>query len=213
MTVNVGPLVPRRGNGFSRWLGRLTLRMIGWKLVGEVPNEPKMVMLGAPHTTNFDGVLAIATLISLGLDAKTMIKDSAFKGLLGKFLLWAGAVPINRKSPKGVVEQSVDALTSRPKMLLLLAPEGTRSAALEWKRGFYHIALAAKVPILTAACNYQTKLISFSPALMPSGDYAVDLARILQFVHENSYPRHPERLSKPLCELRGRKWQAVPEDD
>ena len=64
-------------------------------------------------------------------------------------------------------------------MLLVLAPEGTRAAAPEWKRGFHLIALGAGVPIVPAACNYRTKVITFGPAVMPGGDYAADLARIL----------------------------------
>jgi 1-acyl-sn-glycerol-3-phosphate acyltransferase len=131
MNLPIGPQVPRRGNAFSRFLGRTTLRLLGWKLAGTIPDLPRMVLIGAPHTTNFDGVISIATLIALGLDARIMIKDSAFKGPLGSFLRWAGAIPINRQVPKGVIEQSIEALTTGPGMLLLLAPEGTRSAAPE----------------------------------------------------------------------------------
>lgn len=204
--VNVGRAtrVPRRGNAFSRWAGRRVLRLIGWRLAGEIPDEPKMVMIGAPHTSNFDGVIAIATLTALGLDARIMIKASAFKGPLGRFLDWAGAVPVDRRSPKGVIGQTVEVLAERPQLLLVLAPEGTRRATPEWKRGFHHIAVGAKVPIVVAACNYRTKVVTFGPPVVPTGDYQADLERILRFVHEHGHPRHPERLSAPLRELRDR---------
>ncbi|MGH8528705.1 MAG: lysophospholipid acyltransferase family protein [Nevskiales bacterium] len=213
MGLHIGGKVPRRGNVLSRSLGRTVLLLMGWRLEGAIPDLPKMVLIGAPHTSNMDGVLALATLTALGLRSGTMIKDSAFKGALGALLRWFGAIPINRRSPKGVVEQSVDAFDSNPYLLLLIAPEGTRSSAPEWKRGFYHIAASAKVPILPAAIDYARKIITFGPSLAPSGDYKADLSRLLAFYGAHGSPRHPERLSKPLCEAMGREWQPREDDD
>ena len=211
--VEIGPKVPRRGNAFSRGLARLVLRLMGWRIVGRVPDLPKMVVIGAPHTSNLDGVIGLGALMALGLRAGTMIKDSAFKGALGPLLRWFGAIPINRRSPKGVVEQSVDAFASSAQLLLLIAPEGTRGGTAEWKRGFYHIAFGASVPILPAACDYQRKLITFGPELYPGGDYPSDLRRMLEFFREHGVPRHPARLSKPLCEMTGRAWQPHNDDE
>jgi 1-acyl-sn-glycerol-3-phosphate acyltransferase len=206
MSLTIGPQLPRRGNACSRWLGRVVLRAMGWRLQGAVPNLPQMVLIGAPHTTNMDGVIGITTLIALGLRAGTMIKDSAFKGLLGGLLRWLGAIPVNRKSPKGVVEQSVDAFANSPKLLLLIAPEGTRYGTAEWKRGYYLIASKAGVPVLPAAADYQSKIITFGPPLVPTGDYAADFAVLLKFYAEHGRARHPQRLSKPLCEASGQVW-------
>lgn len=213
MGLSIGDKVPRRGNAVSRAVGRLLLWLLGWRLAGEIPNLPKMVLIGAPHTSNMDGVIGLGTLFALGIKAGTMIKDSAFKGVMGPILRWAGALPINRRSPKGVVEQSVDAITHNPQMLLLIAPEGTRSNALEWKRGFYHIALGAKVPVLPAACDYQKKIITFGPPMMPSGDYAADLQTLITFYRDFGVPRHPARMSKPLCDAKGVPWQHVEDND
>src|SRR5262249_46288737 len=104
-----GPNVPRRGNTVSRWPGRAVVGLMGWRFEGAIPDLPKMVLIGAPHTSNMDGVIALTALTALGLRASTMIKDSAFHGLLGVLLRWFGAIPINRRSPKGVVGQTVDA--------------------------------------------------------------------------------------------------------
>ncbi|MGH8504447.1 MAG: 1-acyl-sn-glycerol-3-phosphate acyltransferase, partial [Stenotrophobium sp.] len=161
MNVIMGAEVPRRGNFFSRGLGRLVLWLMGWRVEGAIPNLKKMVLIGAPHTSNRDGVIGLTTMMAIGLRAGTMIKDSAFKGIIGLILRWFGAIPINRRSPKGVVEQSIDAFNNNPALLLLIAPEGTRSNAIEWKRGYYHIALGAKVPILPAAADYKRKAIIF----------------------------------------------------
>lgn len=198
MTLAIGSRVPRRGNAFSRGLARVFLRLLGWQLVGRFPDLPKMVLIGAPHTSNWDGVLGLATLMALGLRARTMIKDSAFKGPLGLLLRWFGAIPIDRHSSKGVVEQSIDAFASSPQCLLLIAPEGTRDGASEWKRGFWHIARGAGVPVLPAAIDYRAKTITFGELLESGGDYQADLSTLLAFYARHSRPRHAGRLSKPL---------------
>lgn len=196
----LGPRIPKRGNVFSRWLGRTVLGLLGWRLEGAFPDVPKMVVIGAPHTSNMDGVIGIAATIALGLRAGTMIKDSAFKGALGLLLRWLGAIPIDRSSSKGVVEQSIDAFKRREQLWLLLTPEGTRKAAPEWKQGFYHIACGAQVSVLPAAANYRSKTITVGPPLDPSGDYEADLRRLVAFFKERGFPRHLERLSGPLRE-------------
>ena len=211
MDLMIGAQVPRRGNFFSRGLGRLFLKLMGWRIEGVIPDLPQMVLIGAPHTSNMDGVIGLATLMALGLNAGTMIKDSAFKGVMGPILRWFGAIPINRRSSKGVVEQSVDAFKNKSQLLLLIAPEGTRSGAPEWKRGFHYIASGAGVPVLPAAADYARKIVTFGPVVIPAGDYDADLRRILEFIGKHGYPRHPERLSKPLCEVMGRAWQPAPD--
>lgn len=213
MNIKLGPKVPQRGNVFSRWLGRVVLRAMGWRIEGAVPDLPKMVVIGAPHTSNMDGVISFVVLTALGLRAGTMIKDSAFKGAVGVLLRWLGALPINRRSPKGVVEQTVEVFATNQQFVLLLAPEGTRSAAPEWKRGFWHVARGAGVPVLPASINYQTKCVRFGEPLYTGDDYAADLARLLVFYAAHSAPRHAERLSRPLCEAQGREWRPSNEPD
>lgn len=198
MNMTVGSRVPRRGNAVSRWVGRWALRLVRWRHSGALPDEPKFVLIGAPHTSNFDGVIAILSLIAIGVDARIMIKKSVFRGPLGWLLTWSGAVPVDRAKPQGAIEQTIEALDERQQMVLLLAPEGTRHSAPEWKRGFHYIAAGAKVPIVAAACNYRTRMITFGPPLVPSSDYPSDLAGILDFVNAHGYPRHPKRLSRPL---------------
>ncbi|HSW12597.1 MAG TPA: 1-acyl-sn-glycerol-3-phosphate acyltransferase [Solimonas sp.] len=203
-----GPRVPQRGGVVSRGFGRLVLRLLGWRVEGGVPDLPKFVLIGAPHTTNMDAVVAFGILIGMGIRASTMVKDSAFKGFQGVVLRWVGAIPINRKSPKGVVEQTVDAFANNAQFVLLLAPEGTRAAPAAWKRGFYHVANGAGVPVVAAAIDYKRKVVTFGPPVQPCGDYNADLGRLLDFVAQHSSPRHAERLSKPIAERQGRSWTA-----
>lgn len=212
MTPVLGPQVPRRGNAFSRWLGRTILRLMGWRLHGSLPDLPKMVLIGAPHTSNVDGVIAMAALTALGIRAGTMIKDTAFRGLLGVVLRWFGALPVNRRSPKGIVEQTIDVFRSQPQFVLLIAPEGTRSAAADWKRGFHHVARGAGVPIVPAAIDYRAKRITFGEPLA-AADFDDDMRTLMQFYGRHSVARHPERLSRPIAEALGLPWKARVDED
>jgi 1-acyl-sn-glycerol-3-phosphate acyltransferase len=205
-TICVGGSVARRGNAFSLWLGSAILKAGGWRLQGEIPDLPKMVLIGAPHTSNMDGVMAMATLTALGLRCGTMIKDSAFKGPLGSVLRWFGAIPINRRTAGGVIGQSVDAFASADNLLLLIAPEGTRTSAPEWKKGFWLIAAGAKVPVLPAAIDYSKKRITFGPPLTPTGDFDADMSTLMAFYGAYGDPRHATRASAPICGALGLKF-------
>lgn len=203
--------MPRRGNAFSRCLGRLVLNWYGFRIVGAIPDAPKMVILGVPHTSNMDGVITFAAGLKLGLSLSVMMKDSMFRGLWNRPLKWLGGLPIDRSRSRGVVEATVDAFNAAEKLLLVIAPEGTRSAPEKWKTGFYHAAVGARVPILCGAINYRSKQVDFTPAFHPTGNFEQDWPELIQRFR-GGYPQHPERASKPIADLLGLPWQAHGED-
>ncbi len=192
---------PQRGNGVSRAIGKGFLHMFGWRLANAFPSVPKGVVIGGPHTSNWDGIFTFAAMIQIGLDAHLMMKDSAFNGPHGRFLRWLGAVPIDRSKAGGVVEQSVEQFAGRDQYMMIVAPEGTRGGAEQWKSGFYHIAHKAGVPIVIATADYQKKEIAFPAVFTPTGDVAGDIRKI-QMHYACVHPRHPDRLSAPLKALR-----------
>lgn len=198
MVPQLGPRVPQRGNRFSRWLGRCVLRACGWSIVGNMPDQSRFVIIGAPHTSNLDGVFGLAAMLALGLRATIMIKDSAFWWPLGSLLRWFGAIAVDRSSPKGLVEQTIDAFERRPQMVLLVAPEGTRKAARSFRSGFHRIAVGAAVDIVPAAVNFKRRVFVVGPALTPGDDYQADLQQLLAFFGQNGHPCRSRNLSWPL---------------
>lgn len=198
--TNTAPF-PQRGNAFSRAVGKLFLQMFGWRLTNDFPPVPKAVVIGGPHTSNWDGVFTFAAMMQIGLDANLMIKDSAMKSPLGPLLRWLGALPIDRSKKGGVVEQSVEQFARREKFAMVVSPEGTRSSAEQWKSGFYHIAHKAGVPIVIATADYHKKEITFLTVFTPTGDVEGDILQIQQR-YANVHPRHPARLSAPLKAIR-----------
>lgn len=187
-----GDAIPRRGNWFSRGLAGALLSLAGWKAVGQLPNLPKFLIVGAPHTSNLDGILAVFVLVAAGLDVHWMAKKEVFGNVFGGFLRWLGGIPVDRQAPQGIVEQVVDRFNSRQKFAVVITPEGTRKRVEKWKTGFYRIALAAGVPVVLAYADYPKKEVGIGPVLYPSGDLDKDMAEIRAFFRTIT-PRHPDR--------------------
>jgi 1-acyl-sn-glycerol-3-phosphate acyltransferase len=174
----LGPQVPKRGNAFSRALGRLGFSLLRFHFEGSWPDLPRLVIIVAPHTSNWDFVVGLFAKLALGVRARFIAKHTLFKGPLGWFLLWLGGIPVDRKAAGGVVESAIEALRTAEKLLLVITPEGTRRKTREWKSGFHRIACGAGVPILPVAFDYRKRAIIFEPVFEPSGDYAADLATL-----------------------------------
>ena len=158
------------------------LRLGGWRMEGEFPDIPKLVLIGAPHSSNWDGIWGLAAKLALGLDIKILGKDSLFKvPLMGVLLRRLGVIPVDRSAAHGVVEQSAMMIQRADRFWYGLAPEGTRKPVERWKTGFWKIARAAGVPVLPAYFHYGRKVIGIGPPFELGDDMAADLARIREW--------------------------------
>ncbi|MHB8913295.1 MAG: 1-acyl-sn-glycerol-3-phosphate acyltransferase [Lysobacter sp.] len=171
------PQVPR--NGFTRWLGRTILRLGGWRMAGAFPDIPKLVMIAAPHSSNWDGVWGFAVKLAMGLDVKVLGKDTLVAvPVLGALLRRMGVIGINRRAAHGVAAQMAAMMRGADRLWLVVAPEGTRKPVERWKTGFWKIASAAGVPVLPVYFHYPDKVVGVGPTFDLGDDMAVDLARI-----------------------------------
>jgi 1-acyl-sn-glycerol-3-phosphate acyltransferase len=158
----LGTQVPRSGNKVTRWLGRALLRSFGWRLQGELPNRPKFIIAVAPHSSNFDYILTVGVILSLGLKSSYLAKASLFWFPLGVLIRGFGGIPIDRNSSNGVVGQMAQLFRESPRLVLGIAPEGTRRKVNRWRSGFALIAQAANVPVQPAVVDYQQKVVTFT---------------------------------------------------
>jgi 1-acyl-sn-glycerol-3-phosphate acyltransferase len=179
----VGPRVPRTHGPLAAALGRFMMRIRGWTFEGSVPDLPKMVLIVAPHTSNWDFLTGLWAKLALRLKVSFLGKHTLFWWPLGAFLRSIGGIPIDRARARGVAEDAVRALQERERMVLVIAPEGTRSKTERWKSGFYRIAVAAGVPILLVAFDYGRKVIRLGPLFHPTRDYERDLGEIRSHYH------------------------------
>lgn len=177
----LAPPLPTRGNRFSRGVARWLLRRAGWDFEGTVPEVPRLVLIGAPHTSNWDFVVGMLTVFAIGLDVHFVGKHTLFRPPMGWLMRWLGGTPVNRSTSQGVVGQLIDTFEANEHYVLGISPEGTRRRVETWKTGFYHLALGAGVPILPAFFDYRRKRIGVGSLLHPSGDIDADIATLRAF--------------------------------
>ncbi|HHL43843.1 MAG TPA: glycerol acyltransferase [Hellea balneolensis] len=152
---------PRLGNGFTRFLGRVLMKMLGYHFEGRFPDEKKMVLIASPHTTAKDLALAIATILSLGVKINFMMKKEAFVFPLKGLFVKLGGIPVDRANPKRVTIQILKTFRDSDKMWLAILPEGTRQSVDSWKTGFKRIADKAGVPIFIMGVDSRKKALVF----------------------------------------------------
>lgn len=184
------------GQSLLRRIARGLLRLSGWT-VDPFPDIAKAIVVGGPHTSNWDGVVGIVGAIALNLHARFMIKNNLFKGPLGWLLHKLGAIPVDRSKAGGVVGQTVAELNLHERIIIVMTPEGTRSNADTWKTGFHHIARQAGVPVVLATADYVNKRVSFPLVLQPGEDLDADMQRFYEHFSDVT-PRHPDKLSRPV---------------
>lgn len=172
------PQAPRIDNRFWPWLMRGLLRLSGWRLLGELPDVPKLIIIGAPHSSYWDGVWGLMMKVALGADIKVMIKREVLDSPLGLILRPLGMIGINRKAALNVVGQMVRRFADHPRMWLGITPEGTRKHVKHWKSGFLRIAREADVPILPVFLDYPTRTFTLGTPVHATDDPDADMARI-----------------------------------
>jgi len=174
----VGARVPRRGGAITRALGRAMLAAMRFRLEGEVPDLPKFVVAVAPHTSNWDFVVGMATMFALDLKLSFLGKHTLFRGPFAPMLRWMGGIAVDRSHPEGVIDQAVAAFAEKDQCVLAIAPEGTRRRVAHFKSGFLRIAQGAHVPVLLASLDFGRRRVVLGPLAQTTGDVAADIARI-----------------------------------
>lgn len=190
--VPVPSAAPRMGTSFTRWIGYKLLCLLGWKIEGELPNEKKMVIALAPHTSNWDFILAVSTILSLGLKISFLMKKEAFIWPLTYFHKSVGAIPTDRQAASGIVDQVVSWFHTHERVWVAIAPEGTRKKVPNWKTGFIRIAHAAQVPVLLATMDYPSKTIRLCKVVHSSGNHTQDADDMKAYIDANFTARHPK---------------------
>ncbi len=175
------PLAPQFGPTLHQRICRWLFKCSGWRLVGELPNLPKLVLIAAPHSSWWDGFWGLLVKVALGARIHFMGKRELFWWPFGVLLRRMGGIATDRSAPHGVVTQMVHQFQTQDRFWLALAPEGTRKKVVKWKSGFWHIAHRAGVPILPIYFHYPEKTIGIGEIIETTGDLAADMQRIRTF--------------------------------
>ncbi len=173
---------------------RLLLRLARWRTVGQVPSSG--ILVGAPHTSNWDWVAMLLLMWSGGVPPRVLIKAEIMRTPLGPLLRANGGICLDRQNPGTVVRELLaEAKTGEP-FLLIIAAEGTRKKRDHWKSGFYRIAQQTGLPISLGFIDGPTRTLGFGPSFRPSGDVVADMDRVRAF-YSDKHGLHPQLRSEP----------------
>jgi 1-acyl-sn-glycerol-3-phosphate acyltransferase len=182
--------IPRRHTPVLRTIGRWGLRLLRWRIEGNLPDLPRFVIIVAPHSSNWDFFIGLFADLALDLKATWLGKHTIFVGPVAPILRRLGGIPVVRGNPQQLVEQLRDEFARRDRMVLALAPEGTRRNVAQWKTGFWHIARGASVPIVPAGLDYAKRAIIMGDPYWPTERLDDDL-RALRARFVSVTPRRP----------------------
>lgn len=157
------------------------LRLLGWQLVFEPPPSPRTVVIGYPHTSNWDFPVAMLWRFATGFPMRWVAKREMFANPLGGLFQRWGGIPLDRSAPGGFIEQMAGEFTRQQSFHLAIAPEGTRRHTDHWKSGFYRLAMAAGVPVGLGFIDHGRKTLGIGRWITLSGDREADLALIREF--------------------------------
>ncbi len=179
-----------------RLLARLFWACSRWTLVSEpVPTRPT-VLVGAPHTSNWDFVLMLGIAWRLGIDIRWLGKKSLFAGWRGPIMRALGGIPVDRADASRVVAEVVERVRAGEVFSLVVTPDGTRGGNTHWKSGFFRIALETGMPVTLGYVDRTTMTTGLGPTVELTGEVRADMDRIRAFYADKSGFR-PERRVEP----------------
>ena len=170
---------------FVRWLLIALYHLRGWHVEGRAPPIPKFIVIGAPHTSNWDFAVFLGAIDELGVQPSYIGKHSLFRWPMRRFFIDMGGIPIDRTKRHNYVIEVANEIAKRERIALVIAPEGSRHPDGNWRSGFYHIAMRAGVPIVPAWIDRKRRRAGLGEPITPSGDYEADMARIAAFYRAN----------------------------
>lgn len=175
--------------------GRI-LKWSGWKVNISAPKRDKCVICVAPHTSNWDFILGLFAYRSLGRRANFLMKKFWFFFPLKYLLTSLGGIPVVRSNKKGgLTEAIIQRFNKASYMNLAVTPEGTRKGVTDWKTGFLHIAIGAKVPIQLGVIDYASKTVLIEKEFIPGDDIDEDMRRVKSYYSSfRSAAKYPDKF-------------------
>lgn len=179
---------------FQRLCRLIFYKWMGWKTVVKVPDFDKCILCVAPHTSNWDFIIAKLFYGALGRKAHFLMKKEWFIFPLSLILRAIGGIPVNRGRKMSMVDQIIERVEESTHFCLAITPEATRKPNPDWKHGFYYMALGADIPIVLYAIDYRSKTIYGEKVIYPSGDIDRDMSEIkryyLNFQDKGKFPKN-----------------------
>jgi hypothetical protein len=193
--TNAHRLEPAHLPLFRQRFALRVLHLFGWHMLYRPLPGPRGIAVVYPHTSNWDFVIGLVSKWAMNLPFHWLAKDAMFRmPVLGRWFCWLGGQPVDRSAPQGMIRAQAERMHAASWYWLVITPEGTRGYRPNWKSGFYHLALEAKVPLVLVSLDYANKVLDFTQHLWLTGDQEQDLAAI-RAAYEGRQGRHPENAA------------------
>ncbi len=179
---------------FLQSTSKKLLAIAGWSLQRSPPDSAQYVLLGAHHTSNWDFPLALLGMRAMGIPFRWVAKHTLFFWPLGVVMRKLGGIEVDRSAAHGFVDEAAALFSHNERLVLAIAPDGTRSKVRYWKTGFYQIAAKAEVPIAFGYLDYKTKTIGITEGIETSGIIENDMPTIRDF-YRNVNAKYQHRVS------------------
>ena len=164
-----------------QYLGRAVLGISGWQIVGKIPNEKRILIIAAPHTSNWDFILGISALFALNVNIKWLGKHSMFLPGIAWFFKWLGGIPVNRQNPSSLIEYVTQTVKKEKGLMIGMAPEGSRKKVKRWKSGFLRIANQTNSKIVFLSIDAPFKTLKIGEIYTPSGNTEQDIDFVMNY--------------------------------
>ncbi len=174
-------IVRLQSHASVRSFARALLKLAGWRIEMQDPGTSRYVVIGYPHTSNWDFMVTLLFMLAEGVPIRLIGKASLFRGPVGVIMRALNAIPVDRSKRNNLVDQVAELFAQHEALIIGISPEGTRRKSPRWRTGFYYMALKAQVPIVLAFLDYGNKVCGFGPSFMPTGDIEADFAFIREF--------------------------------
>ncbi|WNZ55648.1 1-acyl-sn-glycerol-3-phosphate acyltransferase [Microbulbifer sp. ANSA003] len=183
-----------------RLVARVLLKLHGWRVKADEQSLKlkQYVLIGAPHTTNWDGYYFILAALKLKMTPQWMGKDKLFTFPLGGPMRWFGGIAVDRSKANNLVDATARQFKLRKELVIAIPPEGTRGLAERWKTGFYHIARNARVPVVLGYISFPKKEVGIGPIAQFSENLEAELLKLKEF-YADKIGKFPE-LYTPPCQ-------------
>ena len=169
-------------SALTRWFGRTFYRsVIGWSLEGSIADAERLLIVAAPHTSNWDFVYDITAVLGINARVRWLGKHTIFFPGFAWFMRWLGGIPVNRDKPEAVMGYVNEVVKKDKGVIIVVAPEGTRKKSKKWKTGFLRIAKENNCKIQMGALDFPNKRIVLGDMFEPTGDNEADVAAIIKY--------------------------------
>ncbi len=184
----------------KKLLAKVLFKITGYSMVGEKFPDEAGILIGAPHTSNWDFVAFACVAFHEEKQIKVLVKEQWFHGISGWLIRKIGGIPVNRENPGATTAELTKLIREGHKFQLAIAPKGTRHRHEYWKSGFYRIAQQADVPITCVSTDSRRKEIEVGPTFRPSGNVKADMDLVRAFYADKAGIK-PENRSEPRLRM------------